>query len=185
MGCVGVFAILDHRRVRTTVRTRHTRPRLQGLRGLVTHRIAIVMRNRGRCSGTIGTARVLFNGSASRALHDVSRRAFLSVFSKIPAFRLDGSMLPTGVVSLLTIAAGMFPSGKRYHGVLRNNNISVGGSGISDTRHVMATRSLVSKGCVLTRGNGGGCCVLGFRWCTKGQGRSPTGDNWETPGTCH
>lgn len=151
------------------VTRRRTTPRLHVLRGHLTGRIAMVIRSRSSCGTTMSTSGVLFNGTASRTLHGLSRSALLTMFRNIPRFRVSHSILAKniGTVSLFISGTTMFTSGKRVHGLIRNKNISLGGRGLTTFSRMVATTSLLSRGCLLIRHNGGGCCLLvtGW-WCT-------------------
>lgn len=164
--CVGVFASVRGRRVRTLVTRRRGTPRLHLLRGHLTGRIAIVIRSRSSCGTTMSTSGVLFNGTASRTLHGLSRSALLTMFRKIPRFRVSHSMLTRkmGTISLFISGTTMFTSGNRVHGLIRNNNISLGGRGLTTFSRMIAATSLLSRGCLLIRHNGGGCCLLVTGW---------------------
>lgn len=164
--CVGVFASLDGRRVRNLVTRRRRTPRLHMLRGHLTGRMAVVIRSRTSCGTTMRTSNVLFKGTASRTLGGLSRSALLSMFRNIPRFRMTGSSVRTNVGTMSLFARGttVFPSGNRVHGLIRNNNISLGGRGLTTFSRRVAATSLLSRGCLLMRHKGGGCCLMVTGW---------------------
>lgn len=164
-GCVGVFASLSGRAVSTLMRRRGRSPNHHMLRGHLTRRIAMVIRSRRSLSVTVTTDGVLFNGTAGRGLTRLSRTALGSMFTGIPRCSLSGGLLNNATMSLFGRRnVRVFPDGDRVHGLIGNNNISLGGRGLTTFSRIMATSSLVSNGCLLIRGNGGGCFLVAIGW---------------------
>lgn len=136
------------------------------LRGHLTGRIAVVIRSRRSCGTTMSTSGVLFNGTASSTLEGLSRSALLTIFRNIPRFRMSHSTLirNMGTISLFISSTTMFTSGNRVHGLIRNKKISLGGRGLTTFSRIVAATSLLSRGCLLIRHNGGGCCLVVTGW---------------------
>lgn len=142
VGYLGVLAFLPLRRVSRLTGLRNDR--VGGTGRVLTRRLARLIRNGRRTSGTRRTTETVFTGGAGA--------------SGVPSAALARTSFTSNRVKVLSLVGGykLVPSGNRNEELVRRNNISISSRGMASICTGI-TGSSFRGNCIMVGGNGGIC----------------------------
>ena len=85
-------------------------PHLRSLQKLLAKEVTVMVHGEQEYEKAVNATSILFGNATSDALASLDERTFLQVFDGVESYTVSRDKLPCGVIDLLAVETGVFPS---------------------------------------------------------------------------
>lgn len=140
---IKIFTMLNLSEIEQIISEHNENPGKRTLQRKLAEEITIMVHGKKELQNAIAASGVLFGNSTSEELKKLDERTFLSIFSGVPAYDIDTSSLPCGILDFLAVATDIFPSKGEARKMILGNGVSINKDKMTDINYVLSEKDII------------------------------------------
>ena len=129
---IKIFTMLDRETIEAAIAEHQEDPGQRRLQKLLAKEITIMVHGEAEYEKAISASEMLFGKGTAEALKALDEKTFLAVFDGVPTFDIERSKLPVGILDLLAVETGIFPSKGEARKMVQGNGVSFNKEKVAD-----------------------------------------------------
>ncbi|MGM9736857.1 MAG: tyrosine--tRNA ligase [Candidatus Cryptobacteroides sp.] len=122
---IKIFTLLGKDQIDAAIEEHRQDPGQRRLQKLLAREITILVHGEKEYENALAASKMLFGNSTSEELRKLDERTFLAVFSGVPTFDIRKEDLPCGIIDLLAVKTGVFPSKGECRKMIQGGGVSI------------------------------------------------------------
>ena len=129
---IKIFTMLDRETVEGLIEEHRQDPGQRRLQKVLAREVTVMCHGQAEYDNAVAASRMLFGNSTSEELRKLDEKTFLAVFSGVPTFDIQASSLPLGIMDLLAVETGVFPSKGEARKMIQGGGVSINKDKVTD-----------------------------------------------------
>ncbi|MBQ0149752.1 MAG: tyrosine--tRNA ligase [Bacteroidales bacterium] len=129
---IKIFTMLDRETIEAAIAEHQEDPGQRRLQKLLAKEITIMVHGEAEYEKAISASEMLFGKGTAEALKALDEKTFLAVFDGVPTFDIERTKLPVGILDLLAVETGIFPSKGEARKMVQGNGVSFNKEKVAD-----------------------------------------------------
>ncbi len=150
---IRIFTLLSKEEIEELIREHRTAPHTRILQKRLASEVTTLVHGREALAGAEEASRILFGKGTTDSLKNMDEATFLDVFSGVPVFEIEPSLLnrQVPVSELLTAETGILPSKGELRRLIKGGGLSINKSKISDPEMEISSTHLINGRYILVQ----------------------------------
>lgn len=150
---IRIFTLLSKEEIRELVREHRAAPHARLLQKTLAAEVTTLVHGRAALDGAVEASRILFGKGTTESLNNMDEATFLDVFSGVPVFEIDRSVLTRELPAseLLTGTTGIFPSKGELRRLVKGGGVSINKNKVSDPEMNVSEQHLINGKYILVQ----------------------------------
>ena len=133
---IKIFTMLGKEEIDAAVASHKEAPHLRSLQKLLAKEVTVMVHGEQEYEKAVNATSILFGNATSDALASLDERTFLQVFDGVESYTVSRDKLPCGVIDLLAVETGVFPSKGECRKMLKGGGVSINKKKVSEEQAV-------------------------------------------------
>ena len=148
---IKIFTMLDRETIETAIAQHLECPERRSLQQLLAKEVTIMVHGLQEYENAVAASKMLFGKSTSEDLRKLDEKTFLAVFDGVPAFEIDRSLLPSGILDLLAVHTSVFPSKGEARKMIQQNGFSLNKDKMNDIAYSVSDKDIIDGKYILAQ----------------------------------
>ena len=148
---IKIFTMLDRETIEAAIEEHRQDPGQRRLQKLLAKEVTIMVHSEQEYDKAVAASGMLFGKSTSEDLRKIDEKTFLDIFDGVPAFELDRSALPLGILDALAVNTGIFPSKGEARKMIQGNGFSLNKDKITDIAYELSEKDIIDDKYILAQ----------------------------------
>lgn len=122
---IKIFTMLGKEEIEAAIAAHLEAPHQRSLQKLLAKEITVMVHGEQEYDKAVNATAILFGNATSEALASLDERTFLQVFDGVESFIIDRSLLPMGIIDLLSVQTKVFPSKGECRKMIQGGGVSI------------------------------------------------------------
>jgi tyrosyl-tRNA synthetase len=146
---IKIFTMLDRKTIEDLIAEHREDPGQRKLQKVLAREVTVMVHGQQAYDKAVEASQMLFSGN-SEALRSLDEKTFLAVFGDVPSFDVPRAELPCGLLDLLAVKTGIFPSKGEARKMVQGNGVSLNKDKIADIDYQVGEKDISTFDHVLT-----------------------------------
>ena len=147
---IKIFTMLDRKTIEDLIAEHREDPGQRKLQKVLAREVTVMVHGRQAYDKAVEASQMLFSGN-SEALRSLDEKTFLAVFGDVPSFDVPRAELPCGLLDLLAVKTGIFPSKGEARKMVQGNGVSLNKDKIADIDYQVGEKDIVNGHYILAQ----------------------------------
>ncbi len=148
---IKIFTMLGKEEIEAAIAEHAEAPHLRKLQKLLAKEITVMVHGREEYEKAVSASEMLFGNATSEALKSLDEKTFLQVFEGVATFEVPASTLPAGIIDLLSVATGIFPSKGECRKMIQSGGVSINKDKVTDINAVITDEHVIDGKYILAQ----------------------------------
>ena len=148
---IKIFTMLGKEEIEAAIAEHAEAPHLRKLQKLLAKEITVMVHGREEYEKAVSASEMLFGNATSEALKSLDEKTFLQVFEGVATFEVPASTLPSGIIDLLSVATGIFPSKGECRKMIQSGGVSINKDKVTDINAVITDEHVIGGKYILAQ----------------------------------
>ena len=148
---IKIFTMLGKEEIEAAIAEHAEAPHLRKLQKLLAKEITVMVHGREEYEKAVSASEMLFGNATSEALKSLDEKTFLQVFEGVATFEVPASTLPAGIIDLLSVATGIFPSKGECRKMIQSGGVSINKDKVTDINAVITDEHVIGGKYILAQ----------------------------------
>ena len=148
---IKIFTMLGKEEIEAAIAEHAEAPHLRKLQKLLAKEITVMVHGMEEYEKAVSASEMLFGNATSEALKSLDEKTFLQVFEGVATFEVPASTLPSGIIDLLSVATGIFPSKGECRKMIQSGGVSINKDKVTDTNAVITDEHVIDGKYILAQ----------------------------------
>ena len=148
---IKIFTMLGKEEIEAALAEHAEAPHLRKLQKLLAKEITVMVHGREEYEKAVSASEMLFGNATSEALKSLDEKTFLQVFEGVATFEVPASTLPAGIIDLLSVATGIFPSKGECRKMIQSGGVSINKDKVTDINAVITDEHVIGGKYILAQ----------------------------------
>ena len=148
---IKIFTMLGKEEIEAAIAEHAEAPHLRKLQKLLAKEITVMVHGMEEYEKAVSASEMLFGNATSEALKSLDEKTFLQVFEGVATFEVPASTLPSGIIDLLSVATGIFPSKGECRKMIQSGGVSINKDKITDINAVITDEHVIDGKYILAQ----------------------------------
>ncbi len=148
---IKIFTMLERDVIEGAVAAHKECPERRELQKLLAKEITIMVHGEKEYENAVAASQMLFGKSTSEDLRKLDERTFLAVFDGVPTFELTREDLAAGILEVLAVKTGIFPSKGEARKMIQSNGFSINKDKMTDPNRVLGEGDIIDGKYILAQ----------------------------------
>ncbi len=150
---IRIFTLLSKEEIEELIREHRTAPHTRILQKRLASEVTTLVHGPEALAGAEEVSRILFGKGTTETLKNMDEATFLDVFSGVPVYEVDRSVLAGGIpaTELLTDTTGIFPSKGELRRLVKGGGLSINKNKINDPEMKVSEQHLINGKYILVQ----------------------------------
>ena len=122
---IKIFTMLDRETIENAIASHREAPERRELQKLLAKEVTVMVHGEKEYDNAVKASGILFGKATANDLRSLDEKTFLDVFDGVPAFEIERSLLPLGILDALAVNTTIFPSKGEARKMIQNNGLSI------------------------------------------------------------
>ncbi|MBQ7610805.1 MAG: tyrosine--tRNA ligase, partial [Bacteroidales bacterium] len=147
---IKIFTMLDRKTIEDLIAEHREDPGQRKLQKVLAREVTVMVHGQQAYDKAVEASQMLFSGN-SEALRSLDEKTFLAVFGDVPSFDVPRSELPCGILDMLAVKTGIFPSKGEARKMVQGNGVSLNKDKIADIDYQVGEKDIVNGHYILAQ----------------------------------
>jgi tyrosyl-tRNA synthetase len=147
---IKIFTMLDRKTIEDLIAEHREDPGQRKLQKVLAREVTVMVHGQQAYDKAVEASQMLFSGN-SEALRSLDEKTFLAVFGDVPSFDVPRSELPCGILDLLAVKTGIFPSKGEARKMVQGNGVSLNKDKVTDIDYQIGEKDIVNGHYILAQ----------------------------------
>ncbi len=147
---IKIFTMLDRKTIEDLIAEHREDPGQRKLQKVLAREVTVMVHGQQAYDKAVEASQMLFSGN-SEALRSLDEKTFLAVFGDVPSFDVPRAELPCGLLDLLAVKTGIFPSKGEARKMVQGNGVSLNKDKIADIDYQVGEKDIVNGHYILAQ----------------------------------
>ena len=147
---IKIFTMLDRKTIEDLIAEHREDPGQRKLQKVLAREVTVMVHGQQAYDKAVEASQMLFSGN-SEALRSLDEKTFLAVFGDVPSFDVPRAELPCGILDLLAVKTGIFPSKGEARKMVQGNGVSLNKDKIADIDYQVGEKDIVNGHYILAQ----------------------------------
>ena len=148
---IKIFTMLGKEEIEAAIAEHAEAPHLRKLQKLLAKEITVMVHGMEEYEKAVSASEMLFGNATSEALKSLDEKTFLQVFEGVATFEVPASTLPSGIIDLLSVATGIFPSKGECRKMIQSGGVSINKDKVTDINAVITDEHVIDGKYILAQ----------------------------------
>ena len=148
---IKIFTMLGKEEIEEAIARHAEAPERRELQKLLAKEVTTMVHGAEEYEKAIAASGMLFGNSTREALKSLDEQTFLDVFGGVPAFEVEASKFPLGVIDLLASETAVFPSKGECRKMIQAGGVSIDKEKITDINAQIDSESFIDGKYILAQ----------------------------------
>ena len=148
---IKIFTMLGKEEIEAAIAQHTEAPHLRKLQKLLAKEITVMVHGMEEYEKAVSASEMLFGNATSEALKSLDEKTFLQVFEGVATFEVPASTLPSGIIDLLSVATGIFPSKGECRKMIQSGGVSINKDKVTDINAVITDEHVIDGKYILAQ----------------------------------
>ena len=148
---IKIFTMLGKEEIEAAIAEHAEAPHLRKLQKLLAKEITVMVHGMEEYEKAVSASEMLFGNATSEALKSLDEKTFLQVFEGVATFEVPASTLPAGIIDLLSVATGIFPSKGECRKMIQSGGVSINKDKVTDINAVITDEHVIGGKYILAQ----------------------------------
>ena len=148
---IKIFTMLGKEEIEAAIAEHAEAPHLRKLQKLLAKEITVMVHGMEEYEKAVSASEMLFGNATSEALKSLDEKTFLQVFEGVATFEVPASTLPAGIIDLLSVATGIFPSKGECRKMIQSGGVSINKDKVTDINAVITDEHVIDGKYILAQ----------------------------------
>ena len=148
---IKIFTMLGKEEIEAAIAQHTEAPHLRKLQKLLAKEITVMVHGMEEYEKAVSASEMLFGNATSEALKSLDEKTFLQVFEGVATFEVPASTLPSGIIDLLSVATGIFPSKGECRKMIQSGGVSINKDKVTDINAVITDEHVIGGKYILAQ----------------------------------
>ena len=148
---IKIFTMLGKEEIEAAIAEHAEAPHLRKLQKLLAKEITVMVHGMEEYEKSVSASEMLFGNATSEALKSLDEKTFLQVFEGVATFEVPASTLPSGIIDLLSVATGIFPSKGECRKMIQSGGVSINKDKVTDINAVITDEHVIDGKYILAQ----------------------------------
>ena len=148
---IKIFTMLGKEEIEAAIAEHTEAPHLRKLQKLLAKEITVMVHGMEEYEKAVSASEMLFGNATSEALKSLDEKTFLQVFEGVATFEVPASTLPSGIIDLLSVATGIFPSKGECRKMIQSGGVSINKDKVTDINAVITDEHVIDGKYILAQ----------------------------------
>ena len=148
---IKIFTLLGKEEIEAAIAQHTEAPHLRKLQKLLAKEITVMVHGMEEYEKAVSASEMLFGNATSEALKSLDEKTFLQVFEGVATFEVPASTLPSGIIDLLSVATGIFPSKGECRKMIQSGGVSINKDKVTDINAVITDEHVIDGKYILAQ----------------------------------
>ena len=148
---IKIFTMLGKEEIEAAIAEHAEAPHLRKLQKLLAKEITVMVHGMEEYEKAVSASEMLFGNATSEALKSLDEKTFLQVFEGVATFEVPASTLPSGIIDLLSVATGIFPSKGECRKMIQSGGVSINKDKVTDINAVITDEHVIGGKYILAQ----------------------------------
>ena len=140
---IKIFTMLGREEIEKAAAEHAAAPHLRSLQKLLAKEITVMVHGEEEYEKAVAASEILFGNATSEALNAIDEKTFLQVFDGVPSFTVEASKFPLGIIDLLSVETGVFPSKGECRKMIAAGGVSINKNKTTDINAQIGSESFI------------------------------------------
>jgi tyrosyl-tRNA synthetase len=147
---IKIFTMLDRKTIEDLIAEHREDPGQRKLQKVLAREVTVMVHGQQAYDKAVEASQMLFSGN-SEALRSLDEKTFLAVFGDVPSFDVPRAELPCGILDLLAVKTGIFPSKGEARKMVQGNGVSLNKDKVTDIDYQIGEKDIVNGHYILAQ----------------------------------
>jgi tyrosyl-tRNA synthetase len=147
---IKIFTMLDRKTIEDLIAEHREDPGQRKLQKVLAREVTVMVHGQQAYDKAVEASQMLFSGN-SEALRSLDEKTFLAVFGDVPSFDVPRAELPCGLLDLLAVKTGIFPSKGEARKMVQGNGVSLNKDKVTDIDYQIGEKDIVNGHYILAQ----------------------------------
>ena len=148
---IKIFTMLGKEEIEEAIARHAEAPERRELQKLLAKEVTTMVHGAEEYEKAIAASGMLFGNSTREALKSLDEQTFLDVFGGVPAFEVEASKFPLGVIDLLASETAVFPSKGECRKMIQAGGVSIDKEKVTDINAQIDSESFIDGKYILAQ----------------------------------
>ncbi len=148
---IKIFTLLDRETIDGAIEEHRQDPGQRRLQKLLAKEVTIMVHSEQEYEKAVAASGMLFGKSTSEQLRRLDEKTFLDIFDGVPAFELERSSLPLGILDALAVNTSIFPSKGEARKMIQGNGFSLNKDKLTDIAYELSEKDIIDGKYILAQ----------------------------------
>ena len=148
---IKIFTMLDRDVIESAIEEHRQDPGRRTLQKLLAREVTVMVHGEEEYQKALAASQMLFGKSTSEDLRKLDEKTFLDVFDGVPTFEIEAASLPMGILDVLAVQTGIFPSKGEARKMVQGNGFSLNKDKISDINYQISSSDIIDGKYILAQ----------------------------------
>ena len=148
---IKIFTMLGKEEIEEAIARHAEAPERRELQKLLAKEVTTMVHGAEEYEKAVAASGMLFGNSTREALKSLDEQTFLDVFGGVPAFEVEASKFPLGVIDLLASETAVFPSKGECRKMIQAGGVSIDKEKVTDINAQIDSESFIDGKYILAQ----------------------------------
>ncbi|MBQ9547802.1 MAG: tyrosine--tRNA ligase, partial [Bacteroidales bacterium] len=148
---IKIFTMLDRATIERLIEEHRSDPGRRELQKALAREVTVMVHGQQEYDKAVAASQMLFGKSTSEDLRKLDEKTFLAVFDGVPSSDVARSELPCGILDLLAVKTGVFPSKGEARKMIQGGGVSLNKDKVSDPETQVTEADIVDGKYILAQ----------------------------------
>ena len=148
---IKIFTMLGKEEIEEAIARHAEAPERRELQKLLAKEVTTMVHGAEEYEKAVAASGMLFGNSTREALKSLDEQTFLDVFGGVPAFEVEASKFPLGVIDLLASETAVFPSKGECRKMIQAGGVSIDKEKVTDINALIDSESFIDGKYILAQ----------------------------------